>query len=168
MVFTSDANGENIHLALPDTAWAKGGHHVNWHPDSTHITMNLRLDAPGLRFVSFAYDGSDLHALPEHLPGSGHPSIHKNGRYLLTDAYFRHDKAYAREDGSTALRLVDLEKETEQLILWIKTDTGTASTDFRLDPHPAWSTDGRYVVFNGFDGDQRKVYVCDVSGLIKE
>ena len=167
VTFTSDANGENIHLALHDSQWARGGHHVNWHPDSSHITMNLRLDGPELRFVSFAYDGTDFHSLMEELPGSGHPSIHKNGRYLLTDAYFRHDKAYAREEGCTALRLVDLEKKTEQLPLWIKTDTGTESTDFRLDPHPAWDREGRYAVFNGYDGNERKVYLCDLSSLME-
>lgn len=166
MVFTSDAEGNHIHLALPDSKWAKGGHHVNWHPDSTHITMNLHLDAPGLRFVSFAYDGSDLHAMLDHLPGSGHPSIHKDGRFLLTDAYFLHDKQYAKADGTTAIRLVDLKREEEKLLLWMKTDTGTASSDFRLDPHPAWSTDWKYVVLNGYDGGQRKVYICDVSGLM--
>ena len=167
MVFTSDAQGENIRLALHDCEWAKGGHHVNWHPDSIHITMNLRMNSVDLRFVSFAYDGSEFHALLDHLPGSGHPSIHRNGRLLLTDAYFAHDKRYTREDGTTALRLVDLLNEEETLLLWMKTDTGTASTDFRLDPHPAWSCDWRYAVFNGYDGDQRKVYVCNLSGLIK-
>ena len=166
MVFTSDAQGGGIRLALHYKEWAKGGHHVNWHPDSRHITMNLILNGDHLKFVSFGYDGSNLHPITDDIFGSGHPSYHRDGRHLLTDAYIHGDRLFSGEDGTVPIRLIDMEKKEETELLRIKTQTGAASSDFRVDPHPAWSNDYRYVTFNGFASGTRRVYVCDVSGFV--
>ena len=163
MLFTSDADGSNIKLALHYREWAKWGHHVNWHPDSKHITMNLRHNSDHIKFVSFCWDGSDLRPIMDDIWGSGHPTISKDGSHILTDSYFTLDsKVY--DDGSVPIRWIDIEKHTETEIIRIMTKT-ELEENFRLDPHPAWSYDWRYVAFNGYDGKQRKVYVCDMSAL---
>ena len=36
----------------------------------------------------------------------------------------------------------------------------------RVDPHPAWDRSWRRVVFNGVDGDTRRVYLADFSRLV--
>ncbi len=166
MVFTSDKDGGDIHLALHYKEWAKGGHHVNWHPDSHRITMNLILNSDHLKLVSFGYDGSQLHPIMDNVFGSGHPSYHRDGRFILTDAYVDQD-LFAYADGSVAIRLIDTEKQTEQEIIRMKTRTGQ-DANLRLDPHPAWSKDGRYIVFNGFATGTRRVYIADLSRLLEE
>lgn len=35
----------------------------------------------------------------------------------------------------------------------------------RVDPHPAWDRQGRFIVFNGFAGGTRRVYVADMASL---
>ena len=167
MVFTSDAQGEDIRLALHWKEWAKGGHHVNWHPDSRHITMNLILNGEHLKFVSFGYDGSNLHPILDEIFGSGHPSFHRDGKHLLTDAYVNGDPLFAKEDGTVPLRLIDTEKRKDSVLLRMKTQTGSVS-DFRVDPHPAWSYDFRYIAFNGYASGTRRVYVCEANDLLKE
>ena len=159
MVFTAKPDGSDIHLALPWEVWARGGHHVNWHPDGEHITMNLRIDHEAMRFVSFSYDGNDLHKLCPNLIGSGHPSIHIDGRYLITDAY-DHEPFY-RQDGTVPIRLVDLQTEKETELARIHTFCPFGCRDLRLDPHPAWDLTFTRIVFNGFEDGSRRVFVLD-------
>ncbi len=68
-----------------------GGHHINWHPDSKRLVMNLTptwLGEPKtMRFCAFNCDGSNLQLLSRNSEGSGHPSIDPTGRYLVADAY---------------------------------------------------------------------------------
>ncbi len=165
MVFTSDSCGNDIRLALHYKEWQKIGHHVNWHPDGIHITMNLRHNSDHLRFVSFRFDGGDLRPLLNNVNGSGHPTISPDGNHILTDAY-THDLC-AYPDGTTPIRWIDLRNGAERELVRIRTDTGT-NGEIRLDPHPAWTYDKRYVVFNGFDGGTRRVYAADMSGILKE
>ena len=40
------------------------------------------------------------------------------------------------------------------------------SGEFRVDPHPAWDRTGRYVVFNGFVGNTRQVFLADLQSLV--
>ena len=60
--------------------------------------MNLNSEGAGLRFVRVRYDGSDLRTLSNTIPGSGHPTLHADGRHVLTSAEFqaRNDAAGAR------------------------------------------------------------------------
>ena len=165
MVFTSDSEGNDIRLALHWREWQKGGHHVNWHPDSEHITMNLRHNSDFLRFVSFRYDGRDLRTLLYDVIGSGHPTVSPDGTHILTDAY-THDRC-AYPDGTTPIRWIDLRTGKERELIRILTSTG-ANGEVRLDPHPAWTYDRKTIVFNGFDGGTRRVYAADISRIYPE
>ena len=66
-----------------------------------------------------------------------------------------------------SLRLIDTEKRKDSVLLRMKTQTGSVS-DFRVDPHPAWSYDFRYIAFNGYASGTRRVYVCEANDLLKE
>lgn len=138
---------------------------MNWHPDSEHITMNLIFNSRYLKFVSFRYDGSEFHALSDTIFGSGHPSFHRDGRFLVTDAYVDQD-LYTYPDGTTTIRLIDVQEQTQKEIVRIRTRTGY-DQDLRLDPHPAWSRDWRYVTFNGYADGTRRVYICDMQEMLK-
>ncbi|MBR0457852.1 MAG: PD40 domain-containing protein [Victivallales bacterium] len=163
MVFTSNSDGSNIHLALNYREWAKGGHHVNWHPDCEHITMNLIFNSDHLRFVSFRYDGTGLHPLLETLYGSGHPTVYRDGSHILTDAYTHDVCAYP--DGSAPIRWVNLRTGTELELVRMPIRTGLES-NLRLDPHPAWCHDWKHIVFNGFHEGTRRVYLADLSAIL--
>ena len=142
--------------------WARGGHHINWAPDGEHLTMNLEVDGvPGLEIVRFRPDGRDMETI--YQPGSGHPSINPRAPFVITDAYPW--EPFAVGDGSSPLRLIDLRSRKEVVIANIAIGLAKG-TGLRVDPHPAWDVTGRYVVFDGFEGDTRNVYLADLGSLI--
>jgi Tol biopolymer transport system component len=107
--------------------------------------------------VTLRFDGADLRKVFE--PGSGHPSFHPAGRYLITDAYPSEPVAFG--DGTVPIRLIDTKTKTCVNIarIYVSATRG----EFRVDPHPAWGPSGRYVVFNGYDNDTRQVYIAEVA-----
>ncbi|RDZ51363.1 hypothetical protein C5C07_17455 [Haloferax sp. Atlit-4N] len=162
------ADGSDIQLAMPSEPWQRGGHHHRWSPDGTRVTMNLSpAEGEPIRFVSFNPDGSDLRVLADDIVGSGHPSLHPDGRSLITDAYPWEDMAY--DDGTVPIRFVDVEAGTERNALRIPTTpvyTGEGDKRMRVDPHPAWGPDYRFVVFNACPDGHRKVFVADFGDLV--
>ena len=104
MLLTFNADGSDVRLALSNDVWGKGGHHPNWHPDGEHILMNLKLDYDWIKFCSFRYDGSDFRVHSEAIDGSGHPSFHKNGRYIVSDVY--PEEPFALASKEVPIRLI--------------------------------------------------------------
>jgi hypothetical protein len=161
-VITMKADGSQIRAAVTAEEWARGGHHICWCRDETHLSMNLVIDdhhTLGIR--TFRFDGSDLRTV--FAPGSGHPSFHPRGRYIITDAY--PDEPIAYGDGTTPIRLIDTRLGTCTVIARVY--VSATKGEFRVDPHPAWDFSGRYVVFNGLAAGNRKVYIADVGQLVK-
>lgn len=161
VVVTVKADGTDPRTAVTAAQWGRG-HHMCWCPDGDHITMNLDLDNDRkLELAMVRYDGADLHEI--FRPGSGHPSFHPAGRYVIDDAYPSEPVAW--KDGSVPIRLIDTKKKTcENIVrIYVSSVKGT----LRVDAHPAWDRTGRYVVFNGFDGDSRKVYIADLAGVLE-
>ena len=104
VVITMNADGSNLKTAVTADRWAKGGHHINWYPDGDHITMNLNVDGKeGLEIIKAKDDGSDMQVI--YPVGSGHPSFHPEGRYIITDAYPDEEIAYG--DGTVPIRLIE-------------------------------------------------------------
>jgi Tol biopolymer transport system component len=166
-LLTVRADGSDLSLALPSTDWDRGGHHVAWIPGASRISMNLQLRGDDrLSFVSMRPDGSDLEPIVDGIEGSGHPALHPDGRYLVTDAYPFEDVAY--DDGSVPLRLVDCRRSQERRLLRLPTEPAFSGPydELRVDPHPAWGPDGRFVVCNAFLDGGRRVLLCDCSGAL--
>jgi hypothetical protein len=161
---TFKSDGTDIRLAVSPQEYNKGGHHINWHPDGEHLTMNLNIDRQGIRFVQFKYDGSGLRKLLEN-PGSGHPTVHPNGLQLLTDAYLKDVPAFG--DGTTPIRWVNLADGTETDLVRINS-AQPYDNILRVDPHPAWDAGFTHVAFNGHVDGTRKVFVADLSSVIKK
>ena len=165
-VVTLDADGGNIHRPITDEHWRHGGHHPNWCPDGEHLLMNLNLHGTGLLLVSARHDGSDLHALSETLPGTGHPTMHPDGIHVLTD-----DNAAlkrADSDGTTPIRWLNLADSTETRLVRIRTQPrfiGPAH-EMRVDCHPAWDREFRRFAFNACPRGSRQVFVADMSALL--
>lgn len=161
-VITMKIDGTDIHTAITPQQWAKGGHHINWMPDGEHLSMNLNIDGKeGLELISVKYDGTDLKTV--FFPGSGHPSFHPKGLPLIvTDAY--PDEALTKKNGIVPIRLLhtDTQKEENIAEVFVSQQNG----EFRIDPHPAWDRSGRYIIFNGYVGDTRNVYIADMKNII--
>ncbi len=157
-------DGSEMHCAVGPEEWEKGGHHATWFPDGKRISMNLNIDREGMRFVQVNADGSDLRKMLDDVPGSGHPTVHPNGQYLLTDTYTWEKTAFG--DGTIPLRWADLETGKEQVIVRINTQQPCKDSVMRVDPHPAWDRRWRYVTFNAFVGGTRRVFVADMKELI--
>lgn len=165
-VFTMKPDGTDIRTAVGPEQWAKGGHHINWFPDGEHLSMNLNIDEDGMRFVRVRYDGTGLGKILPDVLGSGHPTIHPNGRQLFTDVYAHEPLAYG--DGTTPLRLLDLTTGGETIVARIPTETEHQQKHsvLRVDPHPAWDHKHEFVAFNAYVGGTRRVYAADMRPLL--
>jgi hypothetical protein len=161
---TMTLDGRETRCAVGPDQWEKGGHHATWFPDGKRISMNLNIDRDGLRFVQVNADGSGLRKMLDDTPGSGHPTVHTDGRHILTDTYTREKTAFG--DGTVPLRWIDLETGKETVLVRIDTKQPSEDAVMRVDPHPAWDRTWRYVTFNGFVGGTRRVFVADLRELI--
>jgi hypothetical protein len=161
---TMKLDGSEKHCAVGPEQWVKGGHHATWFPDGERISMNLNIDREVLRFVQVNADGSELRKMFNHVPGSGHPTIHPKGTHLLTDTYTWEKTAFG--DGTIPLRWVDLGTGQEEAIVRINTQQSCEDSVMRVDPHPAWDRTWRYVTFNGFVNGTRRVFLADMQALI--
>lgn len=166
-LITMRADGTDIHVAIPAEEWAdKGGHHPNWCPDGDHVMMNLNMRGEGMRFVVARYDGSGYRALHESVVGSGHPSMHPDGRHILTDAYVGEPVAFG--DGTVPLRLIDIHDGSETVLVRIRTRPAFSGpkNELRVDPHPAWDRTYTRIAFNACPYGPRAVFVADLSALL--
>jgi hypothetical protein len=163
-VLTVRPDGSDVCNAVPTSRWMKGGHHINWFPDGRRLSMNLVLDDE-LRFVQCNYDGGDLRAILPDRRGSGHPTVHPDGRHILTDCYIGE---MAWDEGRVPLRWVDVVDDSEQAVVRIRTQMpeGFPGKAMRVDPHPAWDRTNRWVAFNACPNGTRGVYVMDMESLI--
>jgi len=167
MLITCRPDGSDIHLALQSRVWRRGGHHPNWCPDGERIIMNLRVEDDGpLRFVTFGYDGSDLAPLTTAVPGSGHPTLHPDGRHVLADAYPHESVSF--DDGTVPIRWVDVTTGQETRVARIASEPDYYGPvhELRVDPHPAWDRTYRYATFNAYYQGTRKVFVADMERLL--
>lgn len=190
-VVTMNADGGEIRVAIPAREWDKGGHHPNWCPDGSSLIMNLAVSSNKasppyrrllrsahslvtgksyiqdmeLRFIRARYDGG-YEVLARTVQGSGHPTMHPNGRLIVTDAYPEEQVAFA--DGTVPIRLIDLEQGTEVNLIRIRTDgiyRGPRG-EMRVDPHPAWDREFRRLAFNASVDGTRRVYVADLTSVL--
>ncbi|SFQ81057.1 TolB family protein [Hymenobacter arizonensis] len=160
-VITMRPDGSDLRTAITPAQWGKGGHHINWTPDGERLSMNLNVDGqPGLEIITVRYDGTDLKTV--FTPGSGHPSFSPVGPPLMvTDAY---PGELGYTDGTVPIRLLNVASGQEEAIA--KIYVSNADGELRIDPHPAWDRTGRYVIFNGFEGNTRGVYLADLAGKL--
>jgi hypothetical protein len=165
-VLTLKPDGSDLRVAVPAVEWMKGAHHPNWCPDGRTIILNLNLRGEGIRFVRVNWDGSDLRPFHDTVRGSGHPTLHPDGRHILADTYL-HDKFFAREDGTTPIRWVDTHTGEDSCLarVCLRPVWNDALRTMRVDAHPAWNRDYRWLIFNGVIGEQRQVFLADMSGV---
>jgi hypothetical protein len=165
-VLTLDLNATRICNALPTSAWKLGGHHTTWFPDGRHLSMNLGWPGiDGLRFTACDEEGANRRRLLDDVRGSGHPTVHRDGRHLLTDSY-TFERGTGFPDGTIPLRWVDLHTGAVDTLVRINTQQPCPEAALRVDPHPAWDRSGRWVTLNAFVGGTRRIFVADMRPLL--
>ena len=164
-VYTLKPDGSELHLAVGPDQWAKKGHHINFHPDGRSLSMNLRLDEQHMRFCRVDLDGRNLRPILDTVLGSGHPTIHQDEQYVLTDCYLHEPTAFG--DGTVPLRWINLATGRETTPIRINTAQPYKFTEARVDPHPAWDHTWRRIAFNGYVDGSRRVYLADMSSLFE-
>ncbi|MEM6562501.1 MAG: hypothetical protein AAF656_12930 [Planctomycetota bacterium] len=164
-VLTCNIDGSDLYLAVGPDQWAKGGHHINWFPDNQTLSMNLRFDDEHLTLMQVDRTGADLRPITIVNNGSGHPTVHPDGRHILADTYA--GERWTDAAGTTPLRWIDRTDDSEFEAVRIPSRTPEQATQgqLRLDPHPAWDRTWRWVAFNAFPGT-RRVYLADFKELI--
>lgn len=127
--------------------------------------MNLNVEGT-MRLVKAKYDGTGFQMMSDQLLGSGHPTLHPRKNVVVTDSYLKEPCAYG--DGTTPIRLLCLDDQTEQALVRIRTRLTFADSEnlLRVDPHPAWDRTFRYVVFNGCPTGERQVFIADLQALL--
>jgi hypothetical protein len=169
-VITFKEDGSDINIAVSAELKKFGGHHHTWWSDRT-LTMNLLPDRKNIRFSKFDYNGSNLEPLTNKVLGSGHPSLHPDGKYLVADSYLW--EPIAGEDGTVPLRFVNIKTGKEKTILRIPTRVCYANSSkplpavMRIDPHPVWDRTGRYITFNASTDQGRGVFIADLASLLQ-
>ena len=191
-VITMKADGTDIRVAIPVSEWDKGGHHPNWCPDGKTLMMNLKIhesvtssvyqrlfgkiqrvmlrtlgiNNDGMRFVRAQYDGSGYEVMNDTVLGSGHPSLHPNEKYIITDTYLHEPGAFG--DGTTPIRLVDLDTGNDVTLVRINSEPSYKGPrgELRVDPHPAWDREFRRLAFNAYVDGTRRVYVADLTNVL--
>ena len=175
-VLTLRPDGSDVHDAVPAKYWEKGGHHINFFPGGDRLSMNLGHfrdpDAKGLDLVQVDYDGQNLRKITDAVDGSGHPTVHPDGRHLLTDCYF-HERWAERDAGTTPLRWIDLHGDgghatDREIVRMVTKPPYQPDSALRIDPHPAWDRSWRYVAFNANVGGTRRVMVADMQPLLHD
>jgi len=162
---TTNLDGSPSHCAIGPEQWEKNGHHATWFPDGKRISMNLDLDREKkMRFVEADAEGRLIRKMHDSILGSGHPSVHPDGRHLVTDAYAWESLSFS--DGTVPIRWVDLESGSVQNIARVNTMIPQRDLVLRVDPHPAWDRTFNYVVFNAFLGGTREVLLADMRSLL--
>lgn len=158
-----DLAGGEGGLALHHRDWDRGGHHPSWLPDGTGILMNLvPRGSEAMGIVTFPpRDGTPVELQPG-LRGSGHPSLHPNGRWLVTDAY--QNEGFSLPGDEVPIRLVDLATARERPLTSVHCGPPNLRAR-RIDPHPAWSRDGRRLVLNAAIDGRRQILIADTAAL---
>ena len=123
-------------------------------------------------YVQARYDGTGLKKFTEIPANHGHPSIHPDGRYMISDVYPREADAFG--DGTVPLHFFDLEKSQRHTLVrmdgvsrFFDDDMNTAK-EMRVDLHPAWDRSGyTRVAINGVLNGTRRVFVADLSEILR-
>lgn len=161
---TMNIDGSNPKVAVTAEMWSKGGHHPSWTPSGDRILMNLRYPARKMAFVSFKADGSDMRVIADGHQGSGHPSLNRNERFLLTDSYI--SEGFIDTSGKVPIRLIDINSNIEEEVCRVYTNRLDGPR--RVDPHPVWCSDGRSFIFNGVVNGFRQVMRCSIKSEMPE
>jgi len=154
-LLTCRADGSELRAVVGHRLWMRGGHHPIWHPDGRRVLMNLTPGDEGMRFCLIDAETGQVDVLLDEPPGTGHPSISPDERFLLTDV--------TGEEGSVrtaAIRLVDL-ADGSWRDLCAARSPAVGGSPLRRDAHPVWDRRGRRICFLAAPQGRRRLFIAD-------
>ncbi len=151
-----DIKTKDVRIVLNNERWRLGGHHPNWMQGGDEIVMNLVHNNEGMKFVKINPDSGGIAVFAGGFKGGGHPSIAKDGKYLMTDSYT--SEGYIDSAGKVPIRMIDLSDLNEAELC--RVDTKGLDGPRRIDPHPVWSGENNSIVFNAIDSGFRQVFLA--------
>lgn len=163
---TLNPDGTDARLVFDPTDWpGRHGHHPNFCPDGRSVLMNLNTDGQGLRLV-IADEHGQRRIVAAGILGSGHPTLHPSGGYILTDTYTYEPAAPG--GGLADLRWIDLDQQSERTIARVPSETADPGPAriWRVDPHPAWDRAYQFITFNACPFGPREVFIADLRAVI--
>ncbi len=154
-LLTADTDGTNLFCLANDEMVS----HCAWRSERQILSW-ARKKGVGDRYFLFRDRTTDYAVVGEDcLVEDGHPSFSPDGRWLLTDTY-------PNGRGMSTLLLFDMETKT-----LVKVGAFFQPLRFRgevrCDLHPRWSLDGNLVAFDSCHSGRRRLYVLDVSEIIR-
>ena len=181
-VYSINADGSDLRYV------GEYGDHPNWHPTEDRILSNMPGFPKGRAFGLFSGDGGEPIAFIPGCDGGGHPSFRPDGRSIVTDRYGVRDGEHRM-----GVALCDVERGGEVVLAdfpnpchtkayhhairnrpdgayWVDvlSSIRTPHPPLVTQAHPAWSRDGRFVLFNGDDTGGSQLYLIDVDTAMKE
>jgi len=129
------------------------GHHPLWHPNGEEILANCPWEGrPGLSLVLIHADTLERRLATTAIAGSGHPSFSPDGNRIVVDHVLGNE-------GYGSLNLVDVRDNCVEHALQLRVrDHSHVGTHL----HPAWSWDGRQVLFASDASGLAQLCVIDV------
>lgn len=160
---TLKPDGTDIQVPLPARVWNRLGNHPCWCPDGEHISMNFKLGgSKRYKLVRMRYDGQGLEGMTTAM-GTGHPTVHPDGKHILTDTYQR--EYVDVDDGTIPIRWIDIAKGTEEQLIRICSRPPYSGPLYamRVDPHPAWDRTYTRFAINACPKGTRQVFIADMA-----
>lgn len=94
-----------------------------------------------------------------HFPSDGHNAFSPDRQWVVCDWYPKNEARLA------GLMLYHIGRN-EKVMLGEFHHEEKYTGDIRCDLHPRWSPDGQVVTFDSVHGDERQIYVADVSVIV--
>jgi len=157
MLLTCRPDGGGLRCVLSPQRWqgGAGSGHPTWTPDGGSILMNHAGGRDQHRFCLIDPDSGQARPLVDEPPGTGHPTLSQDGRWLLTD-----DHATRGDRRPGTLRLVDLAGGGWRDLLTV--DNPLCEDDsLRCDAHPAWDRSCRLVCLQGTPVRGRQLFIVE-------
>jgi hypothetical protein len=157
-MMTATPDGKDIRV-VDDSGFAS---HFIWR-DPGHILAWTKLPSRGDRFYLFADDGSrqGVPLGPEVMISNGHCTYLAGGEWILNDTYpdenrLQHVYAYQIATGKR-VPLGNFYMHPKYVF----------DGEWRVDTHPRFSPDGRYVCIDSpHEGAGRQMYLLDISSVV--
>ena len=155
-LIVSDKYGKKMRILCGDTMVS----HCIWKNNS-EIVGYAHVDNLGDKYFIFnIYNEGILPFYPKLLSEDGHPSFDNSGRFFITDTYPKRDRF-------SKLVLVDTATHI-QYILGSFYQPIKFSGEYRVDLHPRFSKDGKYISIDSGHEGYRRTCLFDVSPLIEQ
>jgi Tol biopolymer transport system component len=128
-------------------------HHPLWHPNRREVLANSRWgDRDWLNLVLTDVDTGVQRLVMERITGTGHPSFASDGNRITVEYVLD-------REGYGSIHVVDVEKDRIEHVAQVRvinhTHTGTHL-------HPAWSRDGRQILYASDASGSAQLCAIDV------